>query len=73
MKTHKDHEFIVTNLHICEFLFSSITQYPRIVTEKMSYGVFPELEFCQESETEDRALGSWGSWWDNDPLDQHMI
>lgn len=55
LRTNKDHEFIVTNLHICEFLFSSIPQYPGIVTEKMNYGVFPELGFCQESETGDRG------------------
>lgn len=55
LRTHKDREFIVTNLHICEFLFSSITQFPGIVTEKKNDGVFPELGFCQESETEDGA------------------
>lgn len=57
LRTHKDHEFIVTNLHICEFLFSSITPYPGIVTERKNYGVFPELGFCQERETEDGDQG----------------
>lgn len=35
---HKDHEFIVTDLHIYEFFFfffSSSTQYPGIITEKI--------------------------------------
>lgn len=58
LRTHKDHEFIVTNLHISEFLFSSITQYPGIVIEKMNYGVFPEPSSCQESDMEERRLGS---------------
>lgn len=58
LRTHKDHEFIVTNLHICELLFSSSTQYPEIVTEKMNYGVFPELGFFQEKETKDNGPGS---------------
>lgn len=60
LRTHKDREFIVTSLHICEFLFSSSTQYPGIGTEKMNSGVFPELGFCQENKQKPRDQGVEG-------------
>ena len=53
LRAHKDHEFIVTNLHVCEFSFSSSSQCTEIVAERMNYGVLPDLGFCQQCETKD--------------------